>query len=672
MANTPIPDGRLALRQDLTSIQVSGRLRPYRIVIDEISGRFARVSEHIWTRLQRGDEDPELWTQAKAAGWLRHRTQLPKRRFSLLSIQIPLGSVDWLAKRLADYSGIFFSPRAIVFWLVGILLIAATVVSRSDQLFASLGLLPAYLRHTNPLLIAALFVATKTIHELAHAVMCRRLGNRCGEIGVLLLCGMPCPYCEVTEIWRQPSSIKRAWVMLAGIYAELIIAALAALAWLTSYDLSTQLAALNVMLVCGVSTIVFNANPLMRYDGYYVLSDLLGSVNLRHEARVALAGVVTRRVAGTKYAAAKRSDRRSLFLACFHIASALYRVAVAAAIAALLIRYSEWFGLRTAAFSVIAIVALIAIARFFASLGRILAGKGRWRDVSLPRRIGPVGLFMMFLLFLLLVPLPRYRRAVGVIDVANARSVFLPDDALVEDVLADFGQLVDKGDTLVRLDRDVLIVHQVKLQGDLRLAQIRSDVARRMTLDNTHASRPKTAAQWKTLQAAEEAAHTQLASTRQRIADANVRAPASGVVVPPSASLNESPQQNTLLADTVGTSLPAGHAWCRVSENGELQAALVLDAQDRRNIRIGSTVMISSTQSPQTVIKSKVVAVSAIKQINTELPEGAAYQVLCPLPAVDDQQLIAWVGQECRGVFRLPHRTLASGLTEWLKDWFRG
>ncbi len=275
MSNASIQDRRRTLRQDLTSIQVSGRLRPYRIVIDEIGGRFARVSEQLWQRLQRGDEDSELWAEANAAGWLRNRNRLPARRFSPLMIRVRLGSIDSLAKILAKYSGVFFSSLAIAFWLLAITLTAAAVVSRSDQWIASLAALPAYLKNANPLMIGMLFVTTKAIHELAHAVMCRRLGARCGEVGVLLLCGMPCPYCDVTDIWRQPSSIKRAWVMLAGIYVELIIAAVAAVVWMTSYDPSTRLAAINVMLVCGISTIVFNANPLMRYDGYFVLADLM-------------------------------------------------------------------------------------------------------------------------------------------------------------------------------------------------------------------------------------------------------------------------------------------------------------------------------------------------------------------------------------------------------------
>ncbi len=111
---------------------------------------------------------------------------------------------------------------------------------------------------------------------------------------------------------------------------------------------------------------------------------------------------------------------------------------------------------------------MLAVGRFIRSAGRVLAGEGRWRRVSLPRRIGPLGLFVMFLLFVAFIPLPHYRRAVGVIDVTNAHSVFIPEDGLVEAVLADFGQFVNHGDTLARLDRDVMLVKQAKLAGDLR------------------------------------------------------------------------------------------------------------------------------------------------------------------------------------------------------------
>ncbi len=188
-----------------------------------------------------------------------------------------------------------------------------------------------------------------------------------------------------------------------------------------------------------------------------------------------------------------------------------------------------------------------------------------------------------------------------------------------------------------------------------------------------HASRPNTADQWRTLQAAEEAAETQLVSMRRRVAETEVRSPVRGVVIPASATMAQGrPESKTYLSGRAGTALAAGHVWCRVSENGELQAALVLDARDRSSIDVGSTVMISSSQLPQTVIKSKVVAVSAIRQVDSDLPHNSAYQVLCPLPAIDNDQLMSWVGQECRAVFRLPHRTLASALTSWLENWFRG
>lgn len=662
------PNFASRLRKDLSSVVAEGPRRSYRIIIDEISGRYARVSDHVWQRLCRGTSDDGLWQQARAAGWTRERTPLSKRHFSPLYFRIGLGSIDAVASVLAAYSGLLFSRVAVVFWALMISVAALIAVGQSNQWSASIGSLQQFFEQANPLTLAIWFVVTKIAHELGHAVMCRRMGSRCGSVGVLFLCGMPCPYCDVTDIWRQPSARRRAAVMLAGIYVELILASIATFVWILAHDPAIRLHSLNLMMVCGVSTLVFNANPLMRYDGYYVLSDAIGSANLRFEASSAFRSVITRRIAGNQYLAAVRSDLRSVMLAAYHTSSTLYRFAVSFAIAMMMLAVAEYLQIRSAAVGLIFFTSLVVVLRLVRRLGLIVRGTARWEFVTFPRRI-LIGLFLLALLLgILFVPLPRYRKVIGQVDTATATKVFLPSDGMIEDVGFEYGDSISTGQTLLRIRDESLAIEQAKLKGHLRMASLRSSLARRVTLD-----RNETADQWQTLQAVEDALAARLASVSGRVNETKVKAASSGIVLPPQPTVcPESDGGLPLLGRRIGTSAKATEPWCRISGDGHLNAVLLIDARDRSEIELDSQVRVSLVRSPETVFSSTVAEVSAIANDDSSVMRLAAYQVICPLPAVPQSEMLPWIGTQCQAVFRLPNQSLAADLSEWLREWLGG
>ena len=457
------------MRGDLQSLVVSGRKRAHRIVTDGIGGRFAKVSEHIWQRLQNGHADAGLWREATAAGWTRSRN--PRRAFSSnpFAIKIPLGSVDGIARRLAPICGFAFSIPALLFWTAFILFALVLVLGQWTEWVAGLGSLPKFLAQTDPIVAAAVFATTKLIHELAHAVMCRRVGSRCGGFGVLILCGVPCPYCDVTDVWRQPSAAKRVAVMMAGIYVELILAACSSMVWLFAHDPAVRFGALNVMIICGISTIVFNANPLMRYDGYYALCDLIGSANLRSEAKSAFASVVISRIAGHGYPSRRRTDLRSTLLSAYHVAAWMYRLIVLITIAVLVVSAAEIVGLRSAAVLGVFVFAVSRCRPLIRSVHDVVAGLRRWEHVSQARRGFVMTLVAAILLAVLFTPLPRYRRATGMMDASSAASVYVASEGLVEKVFADFGDRVQPGHVLVQIQNETLRIDEAPGKGTLEL-----------------------------------------------------------------------------------------------------------------------------------------------------------------------------------------------------------
>ncbi|MCA9065474.1 MAG: HlyD family efflux transporter periplasmic adaptor subunit, partial [Planctomycetaceae bacterium] len=124
----------------------------------------------------------------------------------------------------------------------------------------------------------------KIIHEFGHGLSCHHFGGECHEMGIMLLVFSPCLYCDVTDSWMMKNKWHRIIIGAAGMYIEVILSAAAIYVWwLTKPGLLNYLA-LNTFFVTTITTVIFNANPLMRFDGYYMMSDFLEIPNLRNKS----------------------------------------------------------------------------------------------------------------------------------------------------------------------------------------------------------------------------------------------------------------------------------------------------------------------------------------------------------------------------------------------------
>ena len=171
---------------------------------------------------------------------------------------------------------------------------AALVFTHFDAFQARLPTFQQFFAGHNWLLLAAALAGAKVLHEFGHGLACKRFGGECHEMGVMLLVFTPCLYCNVTDSWMLPSKWRRAAIAAAGMYVELALAAGATFLWWFSNPGIVNSLSLNTMFICSVSTLAFNANPLLRYDGYYILSDLLEIHNLRQKADAVIRRAVTR------------------------------------------------------------------------------------------------------------------------------------------------------------------------------------------------------------------------------------------------------------------------------------------------------------------------------------------------------------------------------------------
>jgi putative peptide zinc metalloprotease protein len=160
-------------------------------------------------------------------------------------------------------------------WTAGLLLVNADQfrAHRIDFFSAS-----------NLILLWFTIIVIKTLHEFGHATTCRHFGGEVHEMGVCILCFTPCGYVDASDAWMMRRQRHKLFTTIAGVFTELIMACIAAHFWLVLPDGLARNVAFNAMLVASINTIVFNINPLMRFDGYYVLCDLLEIPNLRSKA----------------------------------------------------------------------------------------------------------------------------------------------------------------------------------------------------------------------------------------------------------------------------------------------------------------------------------------------------------------------------------------------------
>ena len=136
----------------------------------------------------------------------------------------------------------------------------------------------------NLLLVWLTIIFVKTCHEFGHATTCRHFGGEVHEMGAALICFTPCGYVDASDAWMMRKNSQKIYTTIAGVFTEFVIAGIAAHLWLYLPPGLPKNLAFNAMVVASVNTVFFNANPLMKFDGYYVLCDVLQIPNLRSKA----------------------------------------------------------------------------------------------------------------------------------------------------------------------------------------------------------------------------------------------------------------------------------------------------------------------------------------------------------------------------------------------------
>ncbi len=198
-------------------------------------------------------------------------------RINLTSFKIPLGNPDPLLHKLYPRLKWLTGTGSGLLWLLAGLFALGALFAHWQEFNDNT---TGFFSPTNLFILWLIWLGLKILHELFHALVCYRYGGRVYEAGILFILFIPLTYVNATSSWKFPSPWQRIHVAGAGIFAELGVAWIALLLWAYHPDSTTGLIAHRTAIIAGLSSLLFNANPLMRFDGYYILSDFMGIPNL--------------------------------------------------------------------------------------------------------------------------------------------------------------------------------------------------------------------------------------------------------------------------------------------------------------------------------------------------------------------------------------------------------
>lgn len=510
-------------------------------VIGLMDGR--RTVQEIWEAAagRLGDDAPtqdeviELLSQLHGADALQcevppnvaellRRHELQERRkwqstlLSPLAWRVPLWDPERflglflpLVRPLMGWAGLL-----LWFGVVGLaILLAAVHWSELTENVVDLILTPR-----NLLLLWLLFPIIKALHELGHGFVTKAFGGEVHDMGVMVLVLTPIPYVDASSAWAFREKWQRVAVGAAGIMVELFLAALAFFLWLHAEPGMVRTLAYNAMIIGGVSTVLFNGNPLLRYDGYYILADLLEIPNLRFRSSSYIGYLRDRYLFGSKEAEPPEATRKERFwYATYGTASFVYRIFVVVAIILFIAGNFFVIGLILAA---LAAVAWLAVPAFKATMFLLTSP----RIESVRTRAILLSALVVALLggVLGLVPVPFRTQAEGVVWIPDESYVRAGTECFVEQVVARPGSAVQKGDVLI-VCRDPVLVSEIRVwEARLRELKARYDAERMKDLVETQKIQEE-------IRYAEQA----LARARERTSELVIRSRADGTFVAPRA-----------------------------------------------------------------------------------------------------------------------------------------
>ena len=438
---------------------------PKRITRQELQQLLTRFHQDGLVTSDLPGQGMELYKRGKK----NDRTELLGQLANVLAIRYKGFDPERILEFLLPFTWWIFTKGCAILVAVLAMIALASVGANWAAFQARLPGFEAFFNPNEWYMFALVLCVTKVFHEFGHGLSCKRLGGECHEIGFMLLVLTPCLYCNVSDSWRLPNKWHRAAIGAAGMYVEVILATLATFVWWFVQPGFVQDICLKVMLVSSVSTVLFNGNPLLRFDGYYILSDILEIPNLNQKSTKALTTLLGRNWLGLEIPDDQlMPTNRPWAFATFTVAAFCYRWIVMFSIIFFLMTMLEPYNLESlgvglALFSVAGMIGMPAY-----KLYKYMSVPGRMHQVK-KFRFGVITiLFVALVALILLAPLPHYLRCSFIVMPQDVDTVWVLQPGRLDQCLVKAGDVVDKNQILARLTDENI---------DYQLLSTRSEIA---------------------------------------------------------------------------------------------------------------------------------------------------------------------------------------------------
>jgi len=623
-------DGRRSLRQVREELQ--RKFPTEHFALADVQGVVMDLHEKGMLTALRLGQGPALLKS--------HRDQRRKKILGALrnplSMQLPGWDPDWFLTAAIPYIRWVFHPTVL---LLSAAIVAGSLLFLGAHFQDVQNRMPEFQRFfgwPNLLYLWITMAAIKMIHELGHGLSCKHFGRECHSIGVMLLMFSPTMYCDVTDSWMLRSKWARILISSAGMYFEAMLSTVALWVWWNTEPGVLHYLCLNTFFVSTVSTVIFNANPLMRYDGYYILSDLLEIPNLRQKGDQVTQKAIAKVCLGidlpTQHTMAETG--RSWFI-LYVVASAVYRWVVFAGIITFF--YTVLKPYRLQSLGILMAVITVSISLVSTTVNVVKTLRQPRRDpISRPRAAVTVGVLAVLLYAALFIPLPWYIEAPFYLEPQGGTHVYNPLPGSVTRSHVRPGESVAAGEILLTLSNP-----ELEQKWEEARTQVKGAEAEVAAYDA--AGRPDAGA---VSREKARSAREQLQKLQEEMDRLILRAPLAGrVVAPPRLPAPRIERERERLSgwDGVPISLrnvgsflePQTHV-ATIAPTDGLQAVLVMDQTEREELVVGRSVRFKLDELPGQVLNGKITEIS---HRHLEFaPRGLSNRYQGPLVTVTDDQ----------------------------------
>lgn len=460
--------------------------------------------------------------------------------------------------------------------------------------------------------VGVLLWLCRIAHELAHGVVCRWHGAECPDLGIQWMLLSPILYCDVSDAWLLASPAARIHTSAAGPLIDLWLASVSLGIALSTVVEPLRTIAWTVSLFCLVNTVLLNGNPLLKYDGYHVLCDVLDEPNLSDKARLWWLGCWTSLCLGL---APPRSNagqvRNPTVVALYGLAAAVYRPWIwGTLLAGVALAMAQWDYPRLGWLLVLLLTTLLVFP-WMSRLIRFL------RDPEVRSHMNPVRvrwtvwLLLAFLAALMLVPLPRTISATARVDAPRAFPLYVVVPGQIESHLPA-GTPVLAGEAVVRLSNPELSRESEKLRAEVGLLEFRLRSLETQRLDH-----PEKSSALATTKEALSSARRQSDQVQADLSRLELISPREGTFWPPPWRLGSPEPEDSLKVWSGspgdrwnrGCWLEVGTLLGHIGDPSELSIVLEVPPERADVVRVGQMVRMVLVRAPDRSIQGTIAEV---------------------------------------------------------------